>query len=239
MKDYAIKGRLAVATPQANPTVEAEVRRILPNDVDYCTLRLLSESDDPKTRLIEYLISLPETIKRQFSGLSVDKLLFGCTASSYLTDEKTEKNVLSLASEMLDGAQIITAAEAIKQYFNENSIKRIGILTPYPIWLQEHAEKYWANHGLEVVATERVDIGDEDTYKIYDLSTSDARPGLVSLMKEDCDAVLISGTGMPSLRLISELGSTSKKIVSSNYAMTLIGLSCLGLSPKNQRYWFN
>ena len=239
MKDYAIKGRLAVATPQANPTVEAEVRRILPNDVDYCTLRLSSESGDPKTRLIEYLVSLPETIKRQFSGLSVDKLLFGCTASSYLTDEKTEKNVLSLASEMLDGAQIITAAEAIKQYFNENSIKRIGILTPYPIWLQEHAEKYWADHGLEVVATERVDIGDDDTYKIYDLSTSDARPGLVSLMKEDCDAVLISGTGMPSLRLISELGSTSKKIVSSNYAMTLIGLSCLGLSPKNQRDWFN
>ena len=239
MKDYAIKGRLAVATPQANPTVEAEVRRILPNDVDYCTLRLLSESGDPKTRLIEYLVSLPETIKRQFSGLSVDKLLFGCTASSYLTDEKTEKNVLSLASEMLDGAQIITAAEAIKQYFNENSIKRIGILTPYPIWLQEHAEKYWADHGLEVVATERVDIGDDDTYKIYDLSTSDARPGLVSLMKEDCDAVLISGTGMPSLRLISELGSTSKKIVSSNYAMTVIGLSCLGLSPKNQRDWFN
>jgi len=239
MKDYAIKGRLAVATPQANPTVEAEVRRILPNDVDYCTLRLLSESGDPKTRLIEYLVSLPETIKRQFSGLSVDKLLFGCTASSYLTDEKTEKNVLSLASEILDGAQIITAAEAIKQYFNENSIKRIGILTPYPIWLQEHAEKYWADHGLEVVATERVDIGDDDTYKIYDLSTSDARPGLVSLMKEDCDAVLISGTGMPSLRLISELGSTSKKIVSSNYAMTLIGLSCLGLSPKNQRDWFN
>jgi len=239
MKDYAIKGRLAVATPQANPTVEAEVRRILPNDVDYCTLRLLSESGDPKTRLIEYLVSLPETIKRQFSGLSVDKLLFGCTASSYLTDEKTEKNVLSLASEILDGAQIITAAEAIKQYFNENSIKRIGILTPYPIWLQEHAEKYWADHGLEVVATERVDIGDDDTYKIYDLSTNDARPGLVSLMKEDCDAVLISGTGMPSLRLISELGSTSKKIVSSNYAMTLIGLSCLGLSPKNQRDWFN
>ena len=239
MKDYAIKGRLAVATPQANPTVEAEVRRILPNDVDYCTLRLLSESSDPKTRLIEYLTSLPETIKSQFSGLSVLNLLFGCTASSYLTDEKTEKNVLRLASEALDGAKVITAAEAIKQYFNKNNIKKIGILTPYPAWLQQHAEKYWADHGVEVIATERVEIGSDDTYKIYELSTNDARPGLVRLTKEDCDAVLISGTGMPSLRLISELGSTGKKIVSSNYAMTLIGLSYLGLSPKNQKDWFN
>ena len=239
MKDYAIKGRLAVATPQANPTIEAEVRRILPNDVDYCTLRLLSESSDPKTRLIEYLTSLPEIIKSQFSGLSVHSLLFGCTASSYLTDEKTEKNVLRLASEALGGAQVITATEAIKQYFSKNNIKKIGILTPYPKWLQQHAEKYWADHGVEVIATERVEIGSDDTYKIYDLSTNDARPGLVRLLKEDCDAVLISGTGMPSLRLISELGSAGKKIVSSNYAMTLIGLSYLGLSLKNQKDWFN
>ena len=115
-----------------------------------------------------------------------------------------------------------------------NNIKKIGILTPYPIWLQQHAEKYWADHGVEVIATERVEIGSDDTYKIYDLSTNDARPGLVRLLKEDCDAVLISGTGMPSLRLISELGSVGKKIVSSNYAMTLIGLSYLGLSLKNR-----
>ena len=111
--------------------------------------------------------------------------------------------------------------------------------SPYPAWLQQHAEKYWADHGVEVIATERVEIGSDDTYKIYELSTNDARPGLVRLTKEDCDAVLISGTGMPSLRLISELGSTGKKIVSSNYAMTLIGLSYLGLSLKNQKDWFN
>ena len=185
------------------------------------------------------MTSLPEIIKSQFSGLSVHSLLFGCTASSYLTDEKTEKNVLRLASKALDGAQVITATEAIKQYFNKNNIKKIGILTPYPTWLQQHAEKYWADHGVEVIATERVEIGSDDTYKIYELSTNDARPGLVRLTKEDCDAVLISGTGMPSLRLISELGSTGKKIVSSNYAMTLIGLSYLGLSPKNQKDWFN
>ena len=57
-----VKGR-QVFDSRGNPTVEAEVRRILPNDVDYCALRLVCESGDPKTRLIEYLSKLPKTIK--------------------------------------------------------------------------------------------------------------------------------------------------------------------------------
>jgi len=239
MRDYAIKGRLAVATPQANPTVEAEVRRILPDEVDYCTVRLLSESKDPKTRLIEYLTSLPETVKSQFSGMKADTLLFGCTASSYLTDENTENEIMAKASEILNGAKIVNAARAIKEYFNQNKINKIGILTPYPEWLQAQAERYWTEQGFEVAAIERVDIGTEDTYKIYDLSSKDARPGMMNLIESNCEAILISGTGMPSLRLISEFEQPNKKIISSNYAMTLIGLSYLGLKPRKKTEWLS
>ena len=116
---------------------------------------------------------------------------------------------MRLASEALDGAQVITATEAIKQYFNKNNIKKIGILTPYPAWLQQHAEKYWADHGLEVIATERVEIDSDDTYKIYDLSTNDARPGLVRLLKEDCDACLLYTSPSPRDRTRSRMPSSA------------------------------
>jgi len=140
---------------------------------------------------------------------------------------------------MLPADEIINAAKAIKKYFTQNKIKKIAILTPYPQWLQEHAMRYWTEQGIEVVATEQVDIGGEDTYKIYELSSNDAKPGLINLMEADCEAILISGTGMPSLRLIAEFNQPSKKIISSNYAMTIIGLSYLGLKPKKQTEWFS
>ena len=75
-----------------------------------------------------------------------------------------------------------------EKYFTQNKIKKIAILTPYPQWLQEHAMRYWTEQGIEVVATEQVDIGGEDTYKIYELSSNDAKPGLINLMEADCEA---------------------------------------------------
>ena len=238
MKDCARNGRLGIATPQANPTVEAEMRRIIPNSIDYCVLRLLSKSSDPKIRLIDYLANLPENIKAQFSGLSISTLLFGCTASTYLLGEEREKEILANASEALGGAKIITAADAIKKLLIAEKITRIGMLTPYPEWLQAYAEEYWNRSGVEIVAVQRVDIGSEDTYKIYDLEAEDAMPGFLRLLSKDCEAVLISGTGMPSLKLINNNETNGKKVISSNYAMARIGLSYLGIESRIKSEWF-
>ena len=70
-RDYARAGRLGIGTPQANPTVEAEIRRLLPYDVDAVTLRLTSPSADPTVRLKGYLTDLPHHAK-QFAGMQID-----------------------------------------------------------------------------------------------------------------------------------------------------------------------
>ena len=70
--DYARLGRLGIGTPQANPTVEAEIRRLLPFEVDTVTLRLTSDSADAATRLKSYLVNLPQHAK-QFAGMPDDE----------------------------------------------------------------------------------------------------------------------------------------------------------------------
>ncbi|MFQ5635625.1 MAG: hypothetical protein ACE5G3_09905 [Gammaproteobacteria bacterium] len=67
-RDYGSGGRLALATPQGNPTVEPEMRRLFPMDVEYYTLRLTSRADDPRQRMIDYLAGLPAMAER-FAGM--------------------------------------------------------------------------------------------------------------------------------------------------------------------------
>lgn len=223
-RDYGSGGRLALATPQGNPTVEPEMRRLFPMDIEYYTLRLTSTSDDPKQRMIDYLEGLPIMTER-FAGMNLDGLLFACTASSYLIPPEEQGRLIE-ATETRLGARVFMAAHAIRTWLEHRGHKRIALLTPYPDWLNEPAVAWWTDCGFDVAGKEQVSIGSTDTYAIYEQQSADARPHLDAWLAIEADAWVISGTGMPSLPLIGELGG-DQPIVSSNLALATAGLLSL------------
>lgn len=224
-RDYGAGGRLALATPQGNPTVEPEMRRLFPMDVEYYTLRLTSRADDPKQRMIDYLEGLPVMTER-FAGMDLDGLLFACTASSYLIPAEDQRRSIE-ATETILGARVFMAANAIRSWLEDRQLSRIALLTPYPDWLNAPAVDWWRSCGFDVAGKEQVRIGSTDTYAIYEQQTADARPHLDRWLSIDAEAWVISGTGMPSLPLIRELASDDRPVVSSNLALATAGLLSL------------
>lgn len=229
-RDYARTGRFGVGTPQANPTVEAEIRRLLPYEVDYVTLRLTSSSPDPATRLKAYLTDLPQHA-RQLAGMPIDAFLFACTSSNYLLDAATQARALAEAEAVL-GAPVITAPAALTAQLQAAGAQRIALVSPYPAPLRAAAVRWWGAQGFEVVHQGGVDIHSNDTVHIYGLQSADAWSVLSTLDIGKADAVVLSGTGMPSLPIIDRASAHfGVPVISSNLALAREGLRRLGLVP--------
>lgn len=229
-RDYARAGRLGIGTPQANPTVEAEIRRLLPYEVDAVTLRLTCPSPDPTTRLKAYLTDLPQHAK-QFAGLQIDAFLFACTATSYLLDAVVQERAIADAEAVL-GAPVITAPAALMAQLHAVGAQRMALVSPYPAHIMAAAVRWWAAQGFEVVRQGGVDIHSDDTVRIYGLQSADAWAALRQLDISNADAVVLSGTGMPSLPLIDRASTHfGVPVISSNLALAREGLKRFGLTP--------
>ena len=216
-RDYGARGRFGLLTPQANPTVEPEFRRLAPAGTELYVARLTSRSDDPRSRLIEYLERLPETLA-QYDTLRLDAVAFACTGSSYLLGARREAEILA-AAQAIVGAPIETAAGAILKALDSLGARRIVIVSPYPDWLRDAGVAFWRQAGLDVVGTATVPIGRADTRGIYELQGPDAAGVLERLDTQGAEAVLVSGTGMPSLELLRLRRSQRPPVISSNLCL--------------------
>lgn len=202
---------IALLTPMANPTVEREMRLLLPPDCDYVTGRLVSAVADPAERLRAYGEHLASSLA-QFGPMPISAVAFACTASSYLIGERGEDRVASAIA-----VRVLWAARTIYQELAQLGARRIAVVSPYSEELHLAGLGYWQAAGFEVIAQHRVETGSADTRAIYGLHSSDAREALSAALAANPDAVLLSGTGMPTLDLIEPAGQPP--VISSNHCL--------------------
>lgn len=202
---------IAVMTPMANPTVEVEMRKLLPAALPWVTGRLVSDATDSMARLVEYAETLPAQL-RQFDSLPLSAVAFGCTGSSYLIDPARQAQIAAALP-----CPTIWATDAIAEKLAALGAKRIAVISPYPPALHAAGLKHWARAGFDVVFGARVEIGTSDTRAIYSLTSDAARGALLEAAATRPDTVLLSGTGMPTLDLVDLAGTPP--VVSSNLCL--------------------
>lgn len=193
---------MGITVPQANTTVEPEMQALLGSRHTVLTARMTSASPDSRQRLIDYIDTLGPGLA-QFDVAPLRVAGFACTGSSYLigpVDEAARLHALSAAR----GYPVLSAAQAILRALEVLGARRIALLSPYPKWLSDAGQAYWRACGLTV--TDRVGLPNEllDTRNIYKLRTADVLKVFDTLDASGCDAVLMSGTGMPALGVMAQ-----------------------------------
>ncbi|MGH6612648.1 hypothetical protein [Sphingomonas sp.] len=224
--DYGRNGVVGIGTPQANPTVEAEMAILLPPTILRVTTRLTSRAEAPEDRLRDYIERLEPALE-SFDTLRPHVFGFACTAASYLVAPEREAAIVA-AAEAHYGYPVITAAAAIARKLRALGAHRIALVSPYPAALGQAAVAHWRAQGFAPVAVGNAAIAGTDTRGIYALGSTDARASLANLGVVSADVILITGTGMPSLPLIADPPSGSPPILSSNLALAEALLAQLG-----------
>jgi maleate isomerase len=202
-REYGSLGRAGVCTPQANPVVEPEMSVLLPPGVSMLVSRLVCTEPDQRIRFARYMENLGDTL-RSYDTLRLDALGFACTASSYVVGHDAEARLIAGFSEAA-GYPIITGGQAIVAALRALDVKRLAVAAPYPQWVLDESHGYYAAAGFDVVTHRRIETRTTDTRTIYELSSRDGLAAAQQMDLAGADALLFTGTGMPTLAAIAAL----------------------------------
>ena len=233
----ARKPRLGVLVPAGNPTIEPELYRMAPASLTIHFARLDTLAGDPgavdgmETRTLRYLDSVPAAT-RSLAPVKPDLVVLCHTAVSYLTGFDHEPAMLQRLTEQA-GTRAATTARAIRAALAYLGVRRLALATPYPESISAAGRAYWDAAGLDVVAHCRLD----DVENIYDETEDRAYALGCEADVPEADAVLISGTGLPTVGMIDRLERhLGKPVVTSQAATLWHALRTLGLDATVRGY---
>ena len=216
--EYAPRGLVGMLTPQANTTVEPEFNILWPAGVAMINARLMSDKDTISARLVDYFDNYAASL-RQFANAPVGVVAAACTGASYLAGREREAAVAKDITAR-HGVPFVTAALAVVDALNVLGARRIGLVSPYPDDLNDASTGYWQSHGFTVAAAAHAFNDTSDFHPIYSLGGSAAARALRELEDKPLDAIVMLGTGMPTLSPIAgTIGWRGAPVMSCNLCL--------------------
>jgi len=229
---FGWRARIGVLRPPGNPTVEPELWGMAPSGVSLHFARL--ETPPTVGRAGEHA-GMEERVRAYREGLAGPTtalsqvrpavVVLAHTASSYALGFGNEQALVDRIAS-LAGAPALLAAQAVLAALRHLGVKRLALGTPYPESISRQGKAYWEAAGFDIAGYHRL----EDVTDIY--AENEERAYLLARKADatGADAVLLSGTGLPTVAVLETLErDLGKPVISSNQASLWQALRMAGV----------
>ena len=194
--------RVGIILPPPNPTVEPEYHAALPPGIVMHASRFPVQQGDLAQRNEGYRASYASCVM-SYRPLPIDAFLISCTGSNYLLGEAGDREVSRELTKMA-GVPAMTSSGVIHEALDALGVKGLTLISPYPKWLTQQSADYWLGSGFRV--DEVVQLGEGVDNIAFDLDDDDVAEALHGLPDPAPDsAILMTGTGMPTIGAISRM----------------------------------
>jgi maleate cis-trans isomerase len=229
---FGWRARIGVLVPPGNPTVEPELYRMAPDGVSLHFARMQAPPSagpagsaagmEERSRAYREGIDAPAAT---LADVRPAVVVLAHTASSYALGFGRETPLVERISAR-SAAPALMAAHAALAALRHLGVTRLALGTPYPESISLQGKAYWEAAGFTLVGYHRLD----DVSDIY--AETEERAYLLARRADsrDAEAVLLSGTGLPTVAMLETLErDLGKPVISSNQACLWRALRLAGV----------
>ncbi len=223
-------GLLALST---DLTIENDFQSICQKlPFDLFVNRIHNENPLTKENLLKMYDQIETVTEKILPGQKINTIAYGCTSGTIAIGEDKVKEKVQLAKPECYVTTPITSA--IKA-FKKMNVKKIAVFTPYPEPVNKIIFEYFNKKNINIISfsTFNIDL-DSDIARVDPKYLSET---LINLDINEADALFISCTALPALKILDEVEKKiSKTVFSSNQTLIWDTIRSIGYKSVVEGY---